>query len=160
MTRLDAAEAEAQLERDRRARRAREAREKKPTGKDKTGDAPPADDGELLGWDAGDDDQIPPPRGWLLGTSFCRGFASSLLGDGGVGKTALRYAQMLSLATGRALTGEHVFQRCRVLILSLEDGPDELRRRLQGGAPASQGRAIAISRAGCSWTRSAGLTAS
>ena len=43
----------------------------------------------LLGeWDAGDDDTIPPPRGWLLGTSFCRGFASSLLGDGGVGKTA------------------------------------------------------------------------
>ena len=131
MTRLDAAEAEAQLERDRRARRAREAREKKPTGKDKTGDAPPADDGELLGWDAGDDDQMPPPRGWLLGNSFCRGFASSLLGDGGVGKTALRYAQMLSLATGRALTGEHVFQRCRVLIVSLEDGPDELRRRLR-----------------------------
>ena len=29
------------------------------------------------------------------------------------------------------LTGEHVFQRCRVLILSLEDGPDELRRRLR-----------------------------
>jgi hypothetical protein len=100
-------------------------------GQDKTGDAPPADDGELLGWDAGDDDQIPPPRGWLLGNSFCRGFASSLLGDGGVGKTALRYAQMLSLATGRSLTGEHVFQRCRVLIVSLEDGRDELRRRLR-----------------------------
>jgi RecA-family ATPase len=38
---------------------------------------------------------------------------------------------MLSLATGRALTGEHVFQRCRVLIVSLEDGPDQLRRRLK-----------------------------
>ena len=59
------------------------------------------------------------------------GFASSLLGDGGVGKTALRYAQMLSLATRRPLTGEYVFQRCRVLILSLEDGPDELRRRMR-----------------------------
>jgi hypothetical protein len=35
-----------------------------------------ADDGGLLGWDAGDDDKIPPPRGWLLGNSFCRGFAS------------------------------------------------------------------------------------
>lgn len=91
----------------------------------------PGDDGELLGWNAGDDDKIPPPRGWLLGTSFCRGFASSLLGDGGVGKTALRYTQMLSLATGRALTGEHVFQRCRVMIISFEDGPDELRRRVR-----------------------------
>ena len=31
---------------------------------------------------------------------------------------------------GRSLTGDHVFQRCRVLIISLEDGPDELRRRI------------------------------
>lgn len=99
----------------------------KPNGKDKTS---PLDDGGLLGWDVGDDDKVPPPRGWLLGTSFCRGFASSLLGDGGVGKTAVRYAQALALATNRPLTGENVFQRCRVLILSLEDGPDELRRRL------------------------------
>jgi RecA-family ATPase len=55
---------------------------------------------------------------------------SSLFGDGGVGKTALRYAQALSLAIGRALTGEHVFQRCRVLIISLEDDTKELRRRI------------------------------
>ncbi len=88
--------------------------------------APP----ELLGWDAGEDNETPPPRGWLLGTSFCRGFASSLLGDGGVGKTAVRYAQMLSAATNRPLTGEWVFQRCRVLLLSLEDGPAEMRRRV------------------------------
>jgi RecA-family ATPase len=118
---------DAELERIRRERRAREV----DSAQNKRGDEPPADDGELLGWDAGDDDQMPPPRGWLLGTSFCRGFASSLLGDGGVGKTALRYAQGLSLATKRALTGEHVFQRCRVLIVSLEDGRDELRRRLR-----------------------------
>jgi hypothetical protein len=39
-------------------------------------------------------------------------------------------AQLLSLATGRPLTGEHVFQRCRVLIVSLEDDADELRRRV------------------------------
>jgi hypothetical protein len=97
-----------------------EAHEETPTGED-----------ELLGeWDAADDDQPIPPRGWLLGNSFCRGFASSLLGDGGVGKTALRYLQMLALAIDRTLTGEHVFQRCRVLIVSLEDGQDELRRRL------------------------------
>ena len=81
-------------------------------------------------WDAGDDTELPPPRGWLLGNVFCRGFLSSLLADGGVGKTAVRYAQFLSLATGRALTGEHVFQRCRVLIVSLEDDDHELRRRI------------------------------
>jgi AAA domain/Bifunctional DNA primase/polymerase, N-terminal len=81
-------------------------------------------------WDAGDDDYVIPPRGWLLGTTFCRRFLSSLLADGGVGKTALRVAQLISLAIGRSLTGEYVFQRCRVLIVSLEDDKDELRRRV------------------------------
>ena len=81
-------------------------------------------------WDAGDDTGLPPPRGWLLGNVFARGFMSSLLADGGTGKTALRYAQLLSLAIGRSLTGEHVFQRCRVLIISLEDDAKELRRRI------------------------------
>jgi hypothetical protein len=82
-------------------------------------------------WDAGDDVNPPPPRGWLLGVSFCRTFLSSLIGPGGAGKTALRYAQALSLATGRKLTGEHIFQRCRVLIVSLEDDDKELRRRIR-----------------------------
>jgi hypothetical protein len=81
-------------------------------------------------WNAALDLEPPSPRGWLLGNSFCRGFISSLIGDGGVGKTALRYAQALSLTTGRMLTGEHVFQRCRVLIVSLEDDSVELRRRV------------------------------
>lgn len=81
-------------------------------------------------WDAGEDDYVVPPRGWLLGTMFCRRFVSALVADGGVGKTALRIAQLLSLATGRSLTGEHVFKRCRVLLLSLEDDKDELRRRV------------------------------
>ena len=42
----------------------------------------------------------------------------------------MRYAQALALTTGRNLTGEHVFQRARVLIISLEDDADELRRRI------------------------------
>ena len=88
----------------------------------------PTDLGEL---DAGLDIEMPPPRGWLYGVSFCRRFLSSLLGDGAVGKTALRYAQYLSIAIGRSLTGEHVFQRCRVLIISLEDDINELRRRIR-----------------------------
>ncbi len=91
----------------------------------------PKDEAKPLGeWDAGDDTGLPPPRGWLLGNIFARKFMSSLLGAGGVGKSALRYAQLLSLATGRSLVGDHVFQRCRVLIVSLEDDADELRRRI------------------------------
>jgi hypothetical protein len=81
-------------------------------------------------WDAGTDTTVPPPRGWLLGNIFARKFMSSLIGDGGVGKTAVRYGELLSLATGQSLTNEYVFCRCRVLIISLEDDADELRRRI------------------------------
>jgi hypothetical protein len=80
--------------------------------------------------DAGDDLDKPPPREWLLGNIFARKFLSTVFGDGGVGKTSLRYAQYMSIALGRSLTGDHVFQRCRVLIVSLEDDMDELRRRI------------------------------
>jgi hypothetical protein len=81
-------------------------------------------------WDAGDVAAPPRPRAWLLGTVFCRTFLSSLIAEGGTGKTAVRYAQYLSVTTGRPLTGEHVFQRCRVLIVSLEDDAEELDRRI------------------------------
>src|SRR5947209_4099870 len=60
----------------------------------------------------------------------CKEFLSSLLADGAVGKTALRLAQILSLATERSLTGEHVFRRCRCLLVSFEDTRNELRRRV------------------------------
>lgn len=86
--------------------------------------------GGLGVWEAADDIEPPPPRGWLLGRTFCREYLSSLLGPGAGGKTALRYAQLLSCACGRSLTGEHVHQRCRVLIVSLEDDAAELRRRV------------------------------
>jgi hypothetical protein len=90
-----------------------------------------ADTSPLGEWDAGLDSYDVPPREWLLGNSFCRRFVSSLIADGGVGKTALRIAQALSLATGRALTGEHVFARSKVLLVSLEDDRDEVRRRIK-----------------------------
>jgi hypothetical protein len=81
--------------------------------------------------DAGEDDAPIPPRGWLLGNTFCRGFISGLLSQGAAGKTAVRITQALALATGRPLTGEHVFERGRVLIVCLEDSLDELRRRVR-----------------------------
>jgi hypothetical protein len=84
----------------------------------------------LREWDAGDCTGVPPPREWLLGNQFCRRFLSGLLAPGATGKTALRTLQYLALATGRPLTGQHVFKRGRVLLLSLEDDDTELRRRL------------------------------
>src|SRR5689334_6174541 len=90
-----------------------------------------ANDTPSLGiWNAGRDDYVIPPREWLLGNVFCRRFLSSLVADGGVGKTAVRVAQALALATKHKLTGEHIFRRCRVLVVSFEDDRDELRRRV------------------------------
>jgi hypothetical protein len=80
--------------------------------------------------DAGDDAGPVTPRRWLLGNQFCRRFLSSVFAPGGTGKSALRMLQCLALATGRPLTSHHVFHRCRVLIISLEDDIDELRRRI------------------------------
>jgi hypothetical protein len=80
--------------------------------------------------DAGDDPGVIPPREWLLGNQFCCGFISSIVAAGGAGKSALRLLQFISLATGRPLCGQHVFRRCRVLLISLEDDLDELKRRI------------------------------
>jgi hypothetical protein len=90
-------------------------------------DAEPLDLGE---WDFGEDNEPIPPRGWLLGNLLCRQFLTSIFADGAVGKTALMIVWALSLATGRNLLDEHVFMRCRVLLVCFEDGKAELRRRL------------------------------
>ena len=90
-------------------------------------------------FDAGDEKGGIEPRQWLLGTTFCRGYLSGLTSAGGSGKTTVRILQALSLACGRALSGEHVFVRSRVMIVCLEDDLKELRRRVLGGAVASLG---------------------
>jgi hypothetical protein len=79
---------------------------------------------------AGDDPGFIPPREWLLGNQFCCGFISSIVAAGGTGKSALRLLQFISLALGRPLCGQHVFRRCRVLLISLEDDANELKRRI------------------------------
>lgn len=71
-----------------------------------------------------------PPRGWLLGTSFCRKFISGIMGPGSAGKTAVRYTQIVALATGKNITGEHVHHRSRVLLVGLEDDLAEMARRI------------------------------
>src|SRR5262249_2500097 len=81
-------------------------------------------------WDAGNDPGAIPPRQWLLGNQFCCGFISALFAAGGVGKSALRLVQLISLALGRSLCGQPVFRRCRILLISLEDDETELQRRI------------------------------
>ena len=81
-------------------------------------------------FDAGDEKGDIEPRQWLLGTTFCRGYLSGLVSGGGSGKTTVRIFQLLACATGRPLSGEHVFVRSKVLIVCLEDDLKELRRRV------------------------------
>jgi AAA domain len=85
---------------------------------------------ELDEWDAGDDTELPPPREWLTAGQFCRTFLSSLVAPGATGKTALRILQAIAQATGKALAGQHIYLRGRVLILSFEDDKPELQRRI------------------------------
>lgn len=96
------------------------------------------DDGSLapegqpaVRWVGANDEPIPPRR-WLLGTTFCRGYLSGLIGAGGTGKTALRTLQLIALALGRSdLADEKVFHRTKVLLVCLEDDEDEVRRRIR-----------------------------
>jgi hypothetical protein len=92
------------------------------------GDQAAADLGE---WDAGDDPGPIPPREWLLANQFCCGYVSSLVAAGGSGKSALRLVQYISLALGQPLSGEHIFRRSRVLLISFEDDYRELQRRIK-----------------------------
>ena len=70
-----------------------------------------------------------PPREWLLGRTFCKEFVGGLAGPGGTGKTALRTAQLMSVAVDRPLTGETVYRRAKVFAICLEDSRNEYRRR-------------------------------
>jgi len=69
------------------------------------------------------------PREWLMARSSV---ANSSRTDWRrrCRKSSLRILQLISLATGRALTGHPVFFRCKVLIVSLEDSRKELQRRI------------------------------
>lgn len=89
--------------------------------------APP----RLQMFDVGDEDGKIEPRQWLLGTVWCRDNLSGLISAGAGGKTTVRILQALSLASGRQLSGEHVFVRSRVMIVCLEDDMAELRRRVR-----------------------------
>ena len=68
----------------------REAENFGPNGYDRTPQNEPLD--------VGDDIASIPPRGWLVGNTFCRRFISGLVAQGGGAKTTVRLLQALSLA--------------------------------------------------------------
>jgi hypothetical protein len=70
------------------------------------------------------------PRQWLYGTQLLRGHVSVLVAPGGVGKTGYALGVAVAMASGRELFDAHIYERCNVAVLSLEEPMEELERRL------------------------------
>jgi hypothetical protein len=70
-----------------------------------------------------------PPRAWLYGRHYIRGYVSATVGQGGLGKSCLALAEALAMATGRDLLGVPVMPR-RVWLWNGEDPSDEIERRV------------------------------
>jgi hypothetical protein len=64
------------------------------------------------------DPAIIPRRQFLYGHYYARGFISATIADGGLGKSILKTAEFLSLATGKPLLGITPTERVRVLYWS------------------------------------------
>lgn len=70
-----------------------------------------------------------PPRPWLFGRWLQRGIVTAIVAPGGVGKSSLMAAMMLSMASGRPFLGKTVYGGpLRVWYWNLEDGGDNLAR--------------------------------
>jgi hypothetical protein len=74
-----------------------------------------------------------PPREFLYGLRLIRKYATATIAPGGVGKTALEVAEVLSMVSGRPLLGVRTSQ-LRVWLWSLEDPREEMVRRVQATA--------------------------
>lgn len=71
-----------------------------------------------------------PPRPWILGRWLMRGKVTAVIAPGGVGKSSLMNAMMLSLASGRELLGKTVYGGpLRSWYWNLEDDGDSLARQ-------------------------------
>ena len=74
-----------------------------------------------------------PPREFLYGRRLIRKYATATIAPGGVGKTALEVAEVLSMVSGRPLLSVRTSQ-LRVWLWSLEDPREEMVRRIQATA--------------------------
>ncbi len=83
------------------------------------------------------DEPEPPPREWILADLIPAGRVTSLLGNGGLGKTLLALQIGLHVSTGRNLFGVDV-KGGPVLGIFCEDEKDELNRRLRASCGAER----------------------
>lgn len=74
-----------------------------------------------------------PPRDWQLGRWLLRGEITVVIAPGGVGKSSLSTGMALSLASGRSLLGQRVWNGPQgVWSFNLEDDQQELDRQFAG----------------------------
>ena len=71
-----------------------------------------------------------PPRRFLYGRHYARGFVSVSAAPGGVGKTALGLAEGIAIGTGRNLIGVMPSECAPVWYMGLEDPLEEYERRV------------------------------
>ena len=70
-----------------------------------------------------------PPREWLYDRHYIRGFVSTTVAPGGLGKSSEKIVEALAMVTGRPLLGARPPERLRVAYWGGEDPRDETSRR-------------------------------
>lgn len=71
-----------------------------------------------------------PPRRWLYGRHYVRGYVSATIAPGGLGKSSLCLVEAVAMATGRSLLGVEPRRRLKVWYWNGEDPLDEIERRI------------------------------
>jgi hypothetical protein len=71
-----------------------------------------------------------PRREFAFGTHYIRKYVSVTAAPGGLGKTSNSVVEALSMASGKALTGDKPPQRLKVWLFNAEDPRDEMERRI------------------------------
>jgi len=71
-----------------------------------------------------------PPRHFLHARHYIRGVVSTTIAPGGVGKSQLAITDAIAMAAGRDLIGNQPAGQLTVWYVNLEDGRDELSRRI------------------------------
>jgi RecA-family ATPase len=73
-----------------------------------------------------------PPRRWVYGTHYIRGYVSVVAAMGGIGKSSMQMVEAASVAINRPLLEEPVREQANVWIINLEDPLEEMHRRFAG----------------------------
>lgn len=71
-----------------------------------------------------------PPRAWIYDRRLIRGFISTTVAPGGIGKSSLELVEAVALASGRPLLGVPVTAPCRIWYWCGEDPLEEIERRV------------------------------